>query len=46
MHFCLEHSERPCTPTDFLNVTNYFDNTIFNTAVGGENTICLPICVR
>lgn len=38
--------ERPCTPTDFLNVTNYFDNNNFNNVVGGENTVCLPLCLR
>ena len=33
-------------PSDFLNVSNYFDNNIFNNVVGGENTVCLPVCVR
>jgi hypothetical protein len=27
-------------------VSNYFDNNIFNTVVGGENTVCLPVCLR
>ncbi len=41
-----ENSERPCVPTDFLNVSSYFDNNIFNNVVGGENTVCLPLCLR
>jgi hypothetical protein len=46
LQFDEDNSERACTPTDFLNVTNYFDNTVFNTAVGAENTVCLPVCLR
>ena len=45
-YFFAENSDRPCVPSDFLNVSNYFDNNIFNTVVGGENTVCLPLCVR
>ena len=40
-----ENSERPCVPEDFLNNTQYFDHNVFETSVGGENTVCLPSCV-
>ena len=39
------NSERPCVPEDFLNNTQYFDHNVFETSVGGENTVCLPSCV-
>ncbi len=42
----IENPERPCVPSDFLNATNYFDNILMNSIVGGENTVCLPTCVR
>jgi len=46
LQFSLEDEERPCTPKDFLNSTPYFDVDEFNTVVGGENTLCLPVCLR
>ena len=44
-HFFPENSKRPCVPKDFLSSTPYFDNDVFNTMVGGDNTVCLPQCL-